>query len=292
MTDSALVVHDRGPVTGEGIHPPSNAALLMRIAPPSWAKFLHFLQLHDLTTSALAEWTGRHVGIGALSRQLGPALGVTDGQHRQISLVARFDDGPYTLCRATAQVRLDALPGWARTVLTTTQLPLGRTLRRAGAVRDWTFAGSPAGDSAAADSAAADGEGGDLQVRGTFRLPSRGDEIVAVVEETFGARVPSLRAPDASVSVEGGVAVDRQVDDIDHEILRLIAHRRRLTSPVRPRDGVPPPAYAVHDDLLRQQLAEQFGRVVAGELVRAITRRSSPITTAVPPPDPRPVEDS
>lgn len=286
MTDSALVVHDRGPVNGDAIHQPSHADPWARIHPRSWAEFLRFLQLHDLTTSALAEWTGRHVGIGALNSYRGPALGDEGGQHRQIALVGRFDEVPYTLCRATAQVRLRALPGWAQTVLTTTQLPLGRTLRRAGAVRDWTIAGSPAGDTAAGVD-----DNGDLKVRGTFRL-QRGDGIVAVVEETFGARVPSLRAPAATASTGGGVPADRQVDDIDHELLRLLADRRQLTRPVRPPDGVPPPAYAVHNELLRHQLTEQFGRVVAGELVRAMTRRSSPTTTAVPLPDPRPAEDS
>jgi hypothetical protein len=261
--------------------------------PLEWMEFASALRGGELTTSLLARWTGHPVGVGALERSTGPVLdNEHTGQLRTITLVTTIGGQGLTLAQATAQVRLDVLPPWARHVLETTRLPLGRTLHRAGATRRWDStttlhhtlpAGPPyrgAGDSVG-DPARA------LTVRASFTLPAHG--VIATVEEHFSpvllalhndAQARSHPGPAPAGPAQAGPAPERLIDDVDRALLDVLRRRAELTRSMRSPDGSAPPAYPVHNDLLLHELRDSFGRDVGSALHRAITR---PPTTVVAP---------
>lgn len=280
------------------LHPPAPHSSTPRPVPdlPEWTEFAAALRGGELTTSLLTRWTGHPVGVGALERSTGPVLDDEhDGQHRAITLVATIGGQVLALAQATAQVRLDVLPVWARHVLETTRLPLGRTLHRAGAARRWDSTTTlqhilPAGppyrgtDDSVGDPARA------LTVRASFTLPEHG--VIATVEEHFSPVLlalhrdtqPSSRpgsAPAGSAGQAGPAqaspAPERLIDDVDRALLDVLRHRRELTRSMRSPDGSAPPAYPVHDDLLLHELRDCFGRDVGSALHRAITRPAAAI---------------
>ncbi len=240
-----------------------------------WAEFASALRATELTTTTLTRWTGSTVSVEGLERSTGPVLtdlvptGAADGdqvgQHRHVTLAGRIGGRMTTLARASAEVRLDVLPAWAQHVLQATQLPLGRTLYRAGAARTWVGA-----DLAPVQQADSDGgtTGRTLRVQAVFTLPDHG--VVARVREHFPPSLLALRAEPGAARPAGNR--EQQIDDVDVELVALLSRRRDLARRQRPDDGSAPPAYPVPDELLRHQLCEQFGRAIGAGLYAAITR--------------------
>lgn len=238
------------------------AALSLPSAHPvrRWEEFVRYFDESSLNTSTLQRWLGHPVFIGELETRPGPVLGAEDGQHRFLTLVARIEGQQLTVCRAESQVRLDLLPDWARSVLTQTRQPLGRTLHRVGATRDRSRPELH-------DPQPEDPDEPALTVHGTFRMPTNGGPPVALVRESFTPRVLAHRTDDLGDQE----CTDRQLDDIDGSLVKLIQRRRALTSVQGRPHGVAPPVYPVHDELLRMQLCSAIGRERGAAIFRAIT---------------------
>lgn len=228
-----------------------------------WAGFAAFLDQRTLNTALLQRWLGgAEVYISRLTTTGTPE------QQRELTLVARVGGRVVPVCHARSRVRLDRLPTWASTVLTSTQLPLGHTLSRIGAVRDRTapIVLPPSPDPA--DSG--------FTVNGTFRLAGR---TIAEVSESFTGHVLEHTAP-MTPHASAAVRAADMLDGLDVELVDLLRRRDAAQQAAAGAHAGTPPVYTTHDTLLHAQLRGTFGADRGGALSRAIVD-GGPRTAAI-----------
>lgn len=239
---------------------------LRRQAFTAWEKFRQFLEdepQSSLNTFVLSRWLGSQVTVSRLDISDFPDQSSNTVQRRETVLSAGIGDQQMTVCTAESKVRLHLLPPWARRALTTTRFPLGRVLHRTGAVRNRSVLRVIEPQPDRLD------EPGAL-VTGAFCLPSDKCVVVAEVREYFTLNVLTRSsATDFSESDD----IDRRLDDIDRAYVQALRQRIALASTYSQHcHRGAPPAYALHDEMLRAQLIDEVGRQRATALVEPMMR--------------------
>ena len=233
---------------------------------PPWERFRRFLEhepQNSLNTSILSRWLGSRVVVSRLdvSNFSGPRSNTM--QLRETTLSVNIRDQQIPVCRAQSRVCLHLLPPWAIRTLTTTRFPLGRILRRAGAIRNRSVLHVIDPQPNRLD------EHGAL-VSGIFCLRSDQSVVVAEVREYFTLNVLTQST---EVDLSRGDDIDRRLDDIDQAYVQAVRERIALASRYSEfRQQGAPPAYAIHDEMLRSQLVDEVGRQGATALVEPIRR--------------------